>query len=211
MTPKEQESIFQKALDNWYLTSEKKYKDVVWERVFEACKANACKLVKGYNYNPNFIDRVIQATDTCIRYIFENNKRPRSLITFCYLPTLAAIQGPKAMEEDGVRKDKDGNIIDRDLSIDSPIDTNGTNNVFLTDALADTRYDVEAEVINKEEKVISCTYKGRLREFTILRNSENSTIKLDDKDIFRYDNKAKKVIFIDDPKLKDTYLEVISI
>lgn len=203
--------MFQSAMTAWDNTNEKKYKDIIWERVFEACKANASKIMAGLPYSVDFIDRVIQATDTCIRYIFENGQRPRRLGTFCYYPTLAAMQGPKAMEEDGVRKDKEGNILDRDLSIDLPFNAGGDRDVFLADVIPDNRYDTESLILDKEEKTIICVFKGKKVEFRILKGSKKCIIELNDDTIFTYDRQNKRVTYIDDPKMEEKYMEACAI
>lgn len=205
MNPKEQEEMFQVAMSAWDTNHEAKYKDVIWERVFEACKANASKLMKGLKQHPDFIDRTIQATDTVIRYIFENGKRPRKLITFCYLPTLAAFQGPKAMQEDGVTKDKDDNISDRDVSLDYIANNENEGDNYLSHILYDDRYDSEKIVFDKEEKVISCIYKGKPVEFKIYNSPSKSVILLNEETIFVYDVQKKRVVYIDNPKMEDNY------
>lgn len=110
MTVKEQEEVFQEALSHYRVFNDKKSRDIIWMRVYEACKANAKKLLKVSLDDMVFHDRLMTAVDSCIGYIlYEHpNKKgvmqppsnPRSLVTFCYLPTLAAFCGPKAIKED---------------------------------------------------------------------------------------------------------------
>lgn len=110
MTIKEQEEAFQEALSHYRVFNDKKSRDEIWIRIYEACKANAKKLLKVSLDDMLFHDRLMTAVESCIRYIlYEHpNKKgvmqpptnPESLGTFCYLPTLAAFCGPKAIRDD---------------------------------------------------------------------------------------------------------------
>lgn len=211
MTTVEQEQLFQDAMTAWDNTNEKRYKDIIWERVFEACKSNASKIMTGLPQNVNFMDRVIQATETCIRNIFERGQRPRKLITFCYYPTLAAMQGPKAMAEDGLRKDRDGNVLDRDLPLDSSFDVGGDQGVLLTDIVPDNRYDTESSVLDRDEKVINCLFRGKRSEFRILKGSKKCVIELNGDTIFTYDRQRKTVLYIDNPEMKEVYMSACAL
>ena len=96
----EQNKAFSEAMDNWLLHKDKKSLDTIWVRVYEACKADAKRLLKVSLDDGVFHDRLMDAVMTVMRYIIEDGKVPKSIITFCYLPTLAAFCGPKAIKED---------------------------------------------------------------------------------------------------------------
>lgn len=110
MTPRNQEELFAKVLAHYREYNDKESKDEIWMRVYEACKANAKKLLSISLDDGVFHDRLMTAVETCIKYIMEphyNKKHelvqpvnPDKLITFCYLPTLGAFCGPKAIRED---------------------------------------------------------------------------------------------------------------
>ena len=72
----------------------------IWLSVYEACKANAKKLLKVSLDDDVFHDRLMTAVETCIRYLQEGKAPKGKLITYCYFPTLAAFCGPKAIKED---------------------------------------------------------------------------------------------------------------
>lgn len=100
--PSEQESAFQEAMSKWVANpDDKKAYDEMWLRVHECCKAAASKICKGIPMPSDvFHDRVMEATMKCMRYILDNGKRPIKLSSFCYLPTLGSMQGPRARRED---------------------------------------------------------------------------------------------------------------
>ena len=110
MTPRNQEELFAKALAHYREYNDKESRDEIWMRVYEACKANAKKLLKVSLDDMLFHERLMRAVETCIKYILYDhpNKKgimqpptnPKSLGTFCYFPTLAAFCGPKAIKED---------------------------------------------------------------------------------------------------------------
>lgn len=110
LTIDEQEEQFQSALKHYRLYNDKRSYDIMFIRVYEACKANAKKLLKVSLDDMLFHDRLMRAVDICMTYITKehyNKKRERvppcdpiKLITFCYLPTLGAFFGPKAIKED---------------------------------------------------------------------------------------------------------------
>lgn len=110
LSAKEQEEQFQSALKHYRLHNDKRSYDIMFIRVYEACKANAKCLLKVSLDDMVFHDRLMRAVDTCMTYITKehyNKKRelvppcdPNKLITFCHLPTLGAFCGPKAIKED---------------------------------------------------------------------------------------------------------------
>ena len=110
ISPIDQEELFAKALAHYREYNDKKSRDEIWMRVYEACKANAKRALQVSLDDGIFHDRLMTAVETCIKYIMEQhyNKKhelvppsnPQKLITFCYLPTYAAFFGPKAVRED---------------------------------------------------------------------------------------------------------------
>lgn len=101
LSPKEQEDLFQKAMSEYDADpSNTSAYTMIWIRVLEACKANAKKMLKVKIPDDTFYDRLMDSVETVMRYILVNGKRPRKLITYCYLPTLGKFFGPSAKKED---------------------------------------------------------------------------------------------------------------
>lgn len=101
LSPDEQEQIFQDAYDRWEINpNDKKALEIIWLRIYEACKANAKRILKVSISDDKFHDRLMDAVMTCYRYIVQEHKRPEKLGTYCYLPTLSAFCGYKAIRED---------------------------------------------------------------------------------------------------------------
>lgn len=100
MTVAEQEKEFQSAMSHWDTYKDIESYHTVWLRVYESCKANAKRILKVSLDDGVFYDRLMTAVGTVIRYIFDNGQRPVNLGTYCYLPTLSAFCGYKAIRED---------------------------------------------------------------------------------------------------------------
>ena len=101
LDPEEQEQRFQDAISKGDASNgtDKKAYEEIWLRVYEACKANASRICKGI-HTDRFHDRLMDSVEIVIRYIIKEGKRPRKLITYCYLPTFGQFCGQKAIKED---------------------------------------------------------------------------------------------------------------
>lgn len=94
----EQELEFQAALSD-YRNGNKKALDIIWIRVYEACKAKIACYYKGIP-NLNFHDRVLDATEKVMRYITENGANPRILGKYVAWPCYGSAYSKKAVQED---------------------------------------------------------------------------------------------------------------
>ena len=99
MTPQEQEERFQIALEHYREFNDKKSLQEVWNRIYEACKANASNICRGI-YNSTFHDRLMESVETVFRYIITEGRTPNKLLTYCYLPTFGKFCGIKQQKED---------------------------------------------------------------------------------------------------------------
>lgn len=94
----EQEEEFQHYLRLYRQEPKKEYADKLWLRVYEACKAKLSTYYKNI-YNPNFEDRVMESTETVMRYIM-NGADPLCLGKYVAWPVYGAAYGKKAVRED---------------------------------------------------------------------------------------------------------------
>lgn len=94
---KEQESLFQEAINEWDNTKSKDAWNRMWVRVYECCKAIAIKKAPG---KPLLEERAMDATILVMDRIERLRVHPEKLSSYCYWPVIASIQGPKAKKED---------------------------------------------------------------------------------------------------------------
>lgn len=105
LSPQEQEERFQFALKHWREHNDSKSWEEIWLRVYEACKANAKKMLKVSLEDEVFHERLMTVVETVIRYIKFGNRNsgpvnPDKLITYCHLPVVGAFFGIRAVKED---------------------------------------------------------------------------------------------------------------
>lgn len=96
---KEQEREFQEAMSHWIEYNDKKSWDLMFLRVYEACKALSKKMLKVSLDDMVFHDRLMDAVLTVMENI-KNGTRPNKLSSYCYFPCLGSFFGPKAVKED---------------------------------------------------------------------------------------------------------------
>lgn len=98
-TPNEQEREFQDAMSHWIEYNDKKSWDLMFLRVYEACKALSKKILKVSLDDMIFHDRLMEAVVKVMGNI-KKGVRPSRLSSYCYYPCLGSFCGPKAVKED---------------------------------------------------------------------------------------------------------------
>lgn len=98
-SPKEQEREFQDVMNHWVEYKDKKSWDLMFLRVYEACKALSKRILKVSLDDMVFHDRLMDAVLKVMGNI-ENGVRPNKLSSYCYFPCLGSFCGPKAVKED---------------------------------------------------------------------------------------------------------------
>lgn len=96
----EQELEFQYYLKLYRQDPKKEYRDQLWIRVYEACKAKLSAYYKNVPNHPYFEDRVLDSVEKVMRYILDNGVNPENLGKYVAWPVYGSAYDKKAIEID---------------------------------------------------------------------------------------------------------------
>lgn len=97
----EREIEFQDAMKNWVETKSKKYWDMMFLRILDAC-TNILKS-KAVGIHIRDLEEVaLDSTLYCMHLIKDNGVRPEKLSSFCYLPCIRYLHPAKKQFQDKI-------------------------------------------------------------------------------------------------------------